>query len=300
MRALIIRPRLILCLVLALSFLSASAPASVQTAAPIPAKKAMTVDDYSKWKTISAQALSADGKWLVYVLELTNVVPAETKPVMHIVNLETNTDVTVNDATAPVFSPDSQWLAYQVDPGMAQRARQGRGGTPGPGNAPSGNSPSAQPSPGQTEPAPGQPGQQGQHGGGAPPIPPRRVDLRNLVTGAIRSWENIGTFAFAPTSSYIVLRRRGGEAAAPAFQRGGGMPPQAAAAPGSTPDSTGPRGQDAVPPFARSWIAARSRSSLRLMKTYTPIAPTAAMAAPIASRPSNPPLVLASNTVRLW
>ncbi|HVP89917.1 MAG TPA: prolyl oligopeptidase family serine peptidase [Terriglobales bacterium] len=250
MRASFIRHRLIVPLVLVLSLLAASAPASAQTAAATaPAKKAMTVDDYSKWRTISGQALSADGKWLAYVLELTNVLPAETKPVLRIVNLETNADVTVNDATAPVFSPDSQWLAYQVDPGAAQRARQNRGGMGGSGNAPSGNAPSAQPSPGQTGPAPGQaeqPGQQGQRGGGAAPIPPRRVELRNLATGAVRSWEDIGTFAFAPTSSHLVLRRRGGEAAAPMGPRGGGMPPQAppAAAPAAAP--TGPRGRDAV------------------------------------------------------
>src|SRR5512142_1841925 len=115
MRALPLRPRLVLglALVLSLVWASAPAPASAQAAAPAPAKKAMTVDDYPLWRTISAQALSADGKWLAYVLELTNVLPAETKPVLHIVNLGTNKDVTVNDATAPVFSPDSQWIAYQ-------------------------------------------------------------------------------------------------------------------------------------------------------------------------------------------
>ncbi len=206
----------------------------------------MTVDDYSKWRSISGQVLSADGKWLAYILELTNVLPAETKPVLHIVHLGTNADVAVDDATAPVFSPDSRWIVYQVDPGAAQRARQSRGGSGGSGNAPSGSAPSTQPAPGQTEPTPGQPGQPGQRGGGAAPIPPRRVELRNLSTGAVRSWEEIGTFAFAATSSHLVLRRRGGEAAAPAGRRGGGMPPQAPAAPGSTPAPTGPRGQDAV------------------------------------------------------
>ncbi len=248
MKGLIVRQRLALCFVLALIFLSAlaPAPASGQSAAPTPAKKAMTVDDYAKWRTISGQVLSANGKWLAYVLELTNVLPGETKPVMHIVNLETNADVSVNDTSLPVFSPDSHWLAYQVDPGAAQRARQSRGGSGGVGNAPSGSAPSTQPAPGQTEPASGQPGQQGQRGGGAAPIPPRRVELRNLATGAVRSWEEIGTFAFAPTSSHLVLRRRGGEAAAPTGRRGGGMPPQAPAAPGSTPAPTGPRGQDAV------------------------------------------------------
>jgi dipeptidyl aminopeptidase/acylaminoacyl peptidase len=241
-----VRPRLILSLILALSFLWASAPAhaSAQAAAPAPAKKAMTVDDYSKWRTISAQALSADGKWLAYVLELTNVMPGETKPELHIVNLGTNKDTVVNDATAPVFSPDSKWIAYQVDPGAAQRARQARQGTGGSGNAPSGNPPS-QPSPGQTQPAPGQTGQQGRRGG-SEPIPPRRVELRNLATGDVRSWEDIGLFTFAPTSSHVVLRRRGGEAETPAGRRGGGMPPQAAPSREPAAAATGARGRDAI------------------------------------------------------
>ena len=245
MRALLIRPRLAVCLIPVLISLSVSAPSPVyaQGAATAPAKKAMTIDDYSKWRTISDQALSADGRWLVYVLELTNVMPGETKPVMHIVNLETNADVTVNDAAEPVISPDSQWLAYQVDPGAAQRARQARAGTDGSGNTLSGNAPSAQPSPGQTESG------QGHRGGGASPIPPRRVDLRNLATGAVRSWENIGMFAFAPTSSYLVLRRRGGEAPAPTGLRGGGIPPQPPQAPpvrSGAAAPAGPRGQDAI------------------------------------------------------
>jgi hypothetical protein len=242
MRALLVRPRFFVCFVLVLSLLSISAPApaSSQGAATAPPKKAMTIDDYSKWRAISGQVLSPDGKWLAYVLELTNVMPGETKPVLHIVNLETNADVTANDATEPVFSPDSQWLAYQVDPGAAQRARQARAGTPGPGNAPSGTAPSVQPSPAQPEPA------QGHRGGGPAPIPPRRVDLRNLATGAVQSWEDIGTIAFAQTSSYLVLRRRGGEAESPGRRRGYGMPPQFVAARESTAASTGPRGRDAI------------------------------------------------------
>jgi dipeptidyl aminopeptidase/acylaminoacyl peptidase len=246
MRVLPVRPRLAVGLVLTLSFLLASAPAFAQGAAPAPAKRAMTVDDYSKWRAISGQALSPDGKWLVYVLEQTNVLPGETKPEMHIVNLETNADTIVKDATAPAFSPDSQWVAYQVDPGAAQRARQARAGNSGPGNAPTGNTPSTQPSPGQTAPAPGQTGPEGRRGGGSAPIPPRRVDLRNLATGAVRSWEDIGTFTFAPTSTHLVLRRRGGEAAASTGRRGGGMPPQFGAARESTPASAGPRGRDAI------------------------------------------------------
>ncbi len=229
----------------------AQAPAAAP--APAPAKKAMTVDDYALWRTISDQALSPDGRWLAYVLELTNVPAGETKPVLHIVNLGTNKDVTIDDAAGAVFSPDSRWVAYQVDPGAAQRARQARGGSGGSGSLPSGNGPSSAPAPGQAQTAPAPPGQPGQPagtrgGGAAAPIPPRRVELRDLSSGAVRSWEEIGQFTFAPTSSHLVLRRRGGEAEGPSGRRGGGMPPQAPPQASSRPEtpSSGARGRDAL------------------------------------------------------
>ena len=90
-------------------------------------KKALSVEDYTKWRTIAGQQLSGDGKWVAYVLQLTNTVPTDAKPVLHLKNLDSNDEVTVPHATGGVFSPDSRWLAYQVDPGASQRGR-GRGG----------------------------------------------------------------------------------------------------------------------------------------------------------------------------
>ena len=58
-----------------------------------------------------------------------------------------------------------------------------------------------------------------------PTPPPRRVELRNLSTGEVRSWQDIGTFAFSATSTHVFLRRRGGEAPAAAGGRGGGGTP---------------------------------------------------------------------------
>jgi dipeptidyl aminopeptidase/acylaminoacyl peptidase len=210
-----------------------------------PAKKPMTVEDYVKWRNIASQAISPDGKWVAYVLQLTNTIEAEAKPVLHLVNLETNVEVTADDAFDPILSPDSKWIAYHVDPGAAQRARAARSGS---GAAPS----STQAAPSQTPPAPAtaqsSAAQPSQAARGAAPaeIPPRRVDLRNLETGAIRSWQDIGTFAFAATSTHLVLRRRGGESPAPSGQRGGGPPPQAVPGTGTSAAASGTRGQDAI------------------------------------------------------
>ena len=89
--------------------------------AQAPAKKAMTIDDYTKWRSIERPVMSGDGKWVAYALQVTNVLPADAKPVLHLLNLGTNVEVTVADATEATFSPDSKWVAYQVTPGSDSR-----------------------------------------------------------------------------------------------------------------------------------------------------------------------------------
>jgi dipeptidyl aminopeptidase/acylaminoacyl peptidase len=225
----------------------ALAAAHALPGAQAPAKKAMTIDDYTKWRSIERPVMSGDGKWVAYTLQLTNVVPAEAKPVLHLFNLDTSAEVTVADATEATFSPDSKWVAYQVAPGGGGRGRGGRGGS---GGAPAADAAQAQgAAPGQ---AGAQSGQSGR-GGAAPATPPRRVELRNLATLDVRSWQDIGTFAFSATSDYLFLRRRGGEAAPAAGGRGGGgapggqQPPSGAGqAAGAAAAPGGPRGVDAV------------------------------------------------------
>ncbi len=229
--------------VLAVGMTAAFSLPQAQTAA----KKAMTVDDYAKWRDIASREISGDGGWVAYVLQLTNTIPAEAKPVLHLLNLETDVETTVNDASDPAFSSDSKWIAYQVDPGAAQRARAARTGSGGTPSTQPAAPPATPPVPAPAE-APGtQPGQ-GQTGRGAAPaaIPPRRVELRNLKTGAVRSWQDIGTFAFAPTSTHLVLRRRGAETAGPTGQRGGGGPQAPVGGAGSASAAAGSRGQDAI------------------------------------------------------
>jgi len=242
--------------------------------AQAPTKKAMTIDDYTKWRSIERQVISGDGKWVAYALQTTNVVAAEAKPVLHLLNLETNVDVTVADATDGAFSPDSKWIAYQVDPGAAQRGRGGRGGSGGAAPVDAGQSQPAQtapsgqgvpstgsgqapstlstPSTGSGQAGSGQAGSGQGRGSAAPATPPRRVELRNLATGEVRSWQDIGTFAFSATSTHLYLRRRGGEAAPAAGGRGGGGAPggQPPAAAGQGAAAAGapaaPRGVDAI------------------------------------------------------
>src|SRR5580693_4908878 len=96
------------------------------TSAQAPAKKALTVDDYTRWRSITGQEISGDGAWVTYGLSFTNTLPAEAKPVLHLLQLETNHDVTVPGASGGTFSPDSRWVAYQVEP-AGGGGRGGRG-----------------------------------------------------------------------------------------------------------------------------------------------------------------------------
>ena len=293
----------------ALSLLVALATSYSIPSAQGAAKKPLSVDDYTKWRTIADSDISSDGKWAAYVLQQTNTTVPEAKPVLHIRNLDTNEEVTVPHANAAVFSADAKWIAYQVDPGAAQRARQGRGGasggstpaatppsgvppptdpatppstpptppttpttppvtpptqpaTPPPTNPPTtpANPPAQPPATPPTTPATTPPGStppatssqapaEGGRGGGST-IPPRRVELRNLATGAIQSWQDIGTFAFSPTSTHLYLRRRAPEGGGGAAGgRGGGAGAPAGSGSGGAANTTtpsGPRGLDVV------------------------------------------------------
>ncbi|HMC78789.1 MAG TPA: hypothetical protein VKH34_16690, partial [Vicinamibacterales bacterium] len=102
-------------------------------------KKALTVEDYTKWRSISGQEISGDGQWVAYGLSLSNTAPTESKPVLHLVRLESGQDVEVPNATGGTFSSDSKWIAYVVDPSGGRGGRGGRGaagGTIPPGDNP--------------------------------------------------------------------------------------------------------------------------------------------------------------------
>ena len=175
----------------------ATTPASLAAKPDPKNKRALTIADYSRWRTINAAQISPDGRWVAYVLQFTNVLTPEQKPELHIVNLATNKDTTILHATSPEFSPDSRWITYQVEIPTTPPARGGRPGSDSSANADTSAAARAR---------------------NANQPPNRRAELRELATGRTTSWENVASTAFSPTSSHLLVRRR----AAGAGNAGGG------------------------------------------------------------------------------
>jgi dipeptidyl aminopeptidase/acylaminoacyl peptidase len=239
------RTLITLALALAVAFGSAYFLSAEQAA---PAKKVLSVGDYSRWRSIGEPEISGDGKWVSYVLQLTNTIPADTKPVLHLLNLETNQDVEIPNGSGAAFSSDSKWLAYLVEPPGGRGGRGGRGPStssgPGGGDTPPGG---GTPATGQT-PAPGGAGQAAR-GAVTPPTPPRRAELRNLTAGTVKSWQDIQSFAFNASATHLMLRRRpptpagrGGAGSETGPSTGSG--PGGAQAGSAAETASGPRGVD--------------------------------------------------------
>ncbi|HVX42169.1 MAG TPA: prolyl oligopeptidase family serine peptidase [Gemmatimonadaceae bacterium] len=171
-------------------------------------KKVLTADDYSRWRAIEGERISSDGKWVAWVYRYTNVLPADSKPELHVLNLDTKQDVAIANATNPAFSPDGRWIVYQVD---SQPARGGRGR----GGAPSGEPPAGLPA----NPT------AGGRAGAAPAGPLHRVELRDLATGQTKIWHDMQSATFAANSKFLIIRDRpqaGGRGAGRGAGPGGG------------------------------------------------------------------------------
>jgi hypothetical protein len=186
--------------------LAALAAAAVTPSAQTPAKKPLTVDDYTKWKSIGDAAISADGKWVTYVLQTTNVPQDQARPVLHVFNVQTKQDVAVRMRRAEHFRQTRtgsriRSIRPAPAPGGAnalpirqclRRRRQRRPADPA-------TAPPAAPTPAAQTPA-GAPAQklnaaQTPSRGARRPPPPRRVELKPR-RGNRAVVQDIGAFIF--------------------------------------------------------------------------------------------------------
>ncbi len=199
---------------------AAASPAS----ASAREKKPLTLNDYSRWRTIDAAQLSGDAQWLSYGLRFTNVVTPDAKPELRLKRLAGGDEVVVKDATAAAFSSDSKWYVYQIELPAPAGGRGGRGGA------------------GPAAPAPADSAADttgGRGRGNAATPPQRRTELRELATGRIQSWQDIQTATFSPNATHLLLRRRPPTPAGGAGGRAGGA---GGGAPGGPPGGAGGRG----------------------------------------------------------
>ena len=181
---------------------NASANSGVGSASTAkPALKALNLDDYSGWNRIGNTALSRDGKWMTFAYT-----PNEGgDPVLHVKSLDSDKEYVIAVGAAAgggggragggrgaaaggaanggsVFSEDSHWAAYMVNPPGRAGGGAGRGrGGPAPGGRGAAQG-------GQTPPAAG------------------RLELLNLTTGEKSSIPNAGSWKFSATSRWIAVR----------------------------------------------------------------------------------------------
>ena len=130
------------------------------------AKKAMTIDDYAKWRSIESTKISTDGKYVAYTLRYSNALDA--KPLLNVLNLDSNKNDTIPNAVQPSFSDDARWVAYFVELPYDDAKKLKDGNKP----------------------------------------VPRKVQLLDLQNGTKRTWEDISSFTFANGSGHILLKRR--------------------------------------------------------------------------------------------
>ncbi|HEY0809340.1 MAG TPA: prolyl oligopeptidase family serine peptidase [Longimicrobiales bacterium] len=140
--------------------------AIASTAPAQTARKAMTTDDYARWRSIEDTRISSDGKFVAYTLRYSNAL--DTKPLLNILNLDTNRNDTIPSAADPAFSDDARWIAYFVELPFEEARKLKDGNKP----------------------------------------VPRKAQLLDLQTGNKRTWEDVASFKFADGAGHLLLRRR--------------------------------------------------------------------------------------------
>ncbi|KPK87015.1 hypothetical protein AMJ80_12785 [bacterium SM23_31] len=74
-------------------------------------KRPITIEDFDKFRSVSQQQISSDGKWVAFRIK-----PGKGNSELTILNLTTNDEYTILRGSAPSFSDDSQWITYTILP----------------------------------------------------------------------------------------------------------------------------------------------------------------------------------------
>lgn len=81
----------------------------ISLAATAQQKKDLSPDDYGKWQTLSAPALSANGDWAAYEMKV-----QEDNDTLYIVNRLSGQRYALEFGTRPEFSEDNKWVAWNI------------------------------------------------------------------------------------------------------------------------------------------------------------------------------------------
>ena len=165
-------------------------PATLHAQDPRP----LTIDDYSRWRTIEDATISGNGRYVAYTLRHINVVEEDEDPVLFIRDLETDRETEIDGAHSGVFSRDSRWIVYEVDEVKVEKGARGTAS----------NADSVATSTGATASTVAD-----TTADSAPPTAsPQRFEVRDLATGRTRSWERVQSAAFNHAATHLLLRRR--------------------------------------------------------------------------------------------
>jgi dienelactone hydrolase len=174
---------------------------------PTGEKKALTIEEYGRWRSIASVALSDDGQWACYIYR-----PREGEATLYVRQLDSEKLYTISIGSQgaggrgaggaapagpaaggnPQFSDDAKWIAYYVSP--PERAGSGGArGSAGRGAAPTSTG--------------GRGGAQAAPAAAQTPAPARRLELLNLASGEKTSWDNVASFAFVEGSQVLIIKR---------------------------------------------------------------------------------------------
>ena len=183
--------------------------------AQAPAKKVLTVDDYTRWRNITSSEISGDGNWVAYGRRALEHAAGRVEA--GAASLEARDESGRRDCQRDGRRVLRRLEVVRVSDrsrGWTRRPRRARTAAAGGGATPAPHRPAVSDT--GTAPAGGQGAQAGRGARGHAADAARRVELRNLATGAIQSWQDIQSFTFSANSTHLVLRRR------PANAGGGG------------------------------------------------------------------------------
>jgi dipeptidyl aminopeptidase/acylaminoacyl peptidase len=104
-------------------------PASVAVSGQAPAKRAITLDDLHKFKTVGDPERSPDGKWVAYTLGTTDAEKDKRDTNIWMVSADgaqhTQLTFTPDNESAPRWSPDGKYLSFLASRGTEDEKKKG-------------------------------------------------------------------------------------------------------------------------------------------------------------------------------